>query len=83
MVNTNNLKHRLMAVRFAMWELHLYLDTHKCDEQAKQLLESYKEKYNSLLEEYECKYGPLSAMCGSGEDWVGCVFPWVNCGSDC
>ncbi len=83
MVNTKNLKHKFMAVRFVMWELHLYLDTHPCDEDAMRLLERYKKQYENLLEEYKCQYGPLTAECGSGEAWIGRPFPWVNTGSDC
>ena len=46
MINTkSNLKHRLMAVRFAIWDLHLYLDTHMGDCAATELIESYKKKY--------------------------------------
>lgn len=78
-----NLKHRLMSVRFAMWELHLYLDTHCGDLQAAELLERYKEKYKELLKEYECSYGPLTAEEGYGAKWLGKPFPWINTGSDC
>lgn len=78
----NNLKHQLMAVRFSMWDLHLYLDTHPCDETAAELLERYKEKYRRLLSEYECKYGPLSPESGHGEAWTKAPWPWDKAG-DC
>ena len=46
MINTKgNLKHRLMAVRFAIWDLHLYLDTHMGDCTALELVDEYKKKY--------------------------------------
>ena len=46
MINSKtNLKHRLMAVRFAIWDLHLYLDTHMGDCTAMELIEEYKKKY--------------------------------------
>ena len=84
MTNTkNSLRHRLMSVRFAMWELHLYLDTHCSDMQAAELLNKYTEKYRELLKEYECKYGPISAMDGYGAMWLKSPFPWVNSGGDC
>ena len=84
MINTKaNLKHRLMAVRFAIWDLHLYLDTHCGDEEAAELIEKYMEKYRQLLKEYECKYGPLCAGDSYGACWLKSPFPWVNSGSDC
>ena len=62
MINTkSNLKHRLMAVRFAIWDLHLYLDTHRGDCTAMELVENYKKKYLEMLDEYICQYGPLTA----------------------
>lgn len=79
----NSLKHRLMSVRFAMWELHLYLDTHCGDMQAAELLNRYTEKYEELLKEYQCKYGPISVKDGYGAKWLKSPFPWVNSGSDC
>lgn len=84
MINTkSNLKHRLMAVRFAIWDLHLYLDTHCGDEEAMALIKRYTEKYRELLREYQCKYGPLTADEGHGAPWIKTPFPWVNSGSDC
>ena len=84
MINTrNNLKHRLIAVRFAMWDLHLYLDTHRGDCTALELVEQYRKKYLELLEEYVCQYGPLTADCEQGEKWLCTPFPWVNAGGDC
>lgn len=83
MVNTKNLKQSFMAERFAMWDLHLYLDTHPCDEDALKLLECYKAQYEKTLEEYKRHYGPLTHNCASGEKWVCTPFPWVNSGSDC
>ena len=37
-----------MAVRFAIWDLHLYLDTHMGDCTAMELVEDYKKKYEAL-----------------------------------
>lgn len=81
MINTNSCLHSLMALRFAMWELHLYLDTHPDDEDKLRLLNSYKEKYAAALPEYESKHGPLSPATGSGCTWIDTPFPWVKGGS--
>ena len=84
MINTkSNLKHRLMSVRFAIWDLHLYLDTHMGDCAATELIESYKKKYLELLQEYICQYGSLTAGGEKSEKWLCTPFPWVNTGSDC
>ncbi len=72
-----------MTVRFAMWDLHLYLDTHCGDEEAIELLENYREKYRELLREYECKYGPVSVKDSYSSAWIKMPFPWVNNGGDC
>ena len=68
-----------IAVRFALLDLHLYLDTHPDDEEKLCLLNSYKEKYASLLPEYESLCGPLSPAMGSGCSWLT-PFPWVKGG---
>ncbi len=82
MINTNNLKHRLMAVKFAIWDLHLYCDTHPGDYEVKRLIKEYKEKYMALLDEYECKYGAITSKDDENCTWTTVPFPWVN-GSDC
>ena len=48
-MNQNNLRHRMMMLRFSMWDLHLYLDTHPCDKTAAELLEKYKEELKTAL----------------------------------
>ena len=83
MINTENIRHSLMAVRMVLLELRLYMDTHGCENQAMCMFKEYKEKYEKLLKEYERKYGSLCP----GEDeeclWATTPFPWVNSGSDC
>ncbi len=82
MINTNtNLKHEIMALRFAMWDLHLYLDTHDC-ENARCLFQSYQKKYEDLLDDYIAAYGPLTYTDCDGEKWLAKSFPWVA-GGDC
>ncbi len=72
----NNLKFRLKAIRFSMWDLHLYLDTHPCDETAAELLENYRQKYCCIKEEYEKAFGPLTPEDGFGESWLKGPWPW-------
>lgn len=66
----------LSAVEFAAWELHLYLDTHKCDEKALTMSKKYKNRANELRAEYEQLCGPISYATGSGEDWIKGPWPW-------
>ena len=67
---------RLSSAQFAHWELHLYLDTHPNDMQALAMAKQYANMVSSLVEEYECKYGPLSPRCGSGAEWLRNPWPW-------
>ena len=34
------------------------------------MAKQYANMVSSLVEEYECKYGPLSPRCGSGAEWL-------------
>ena len=66
MKDGNSLSITLSAVQFAMWELHLYLDTHPED------IGDLK-----LKDEYEAKYGPLYSNSGSpGVHWLKNPWPW-------
>lgn len=50
----------LSAVSFASHELNLYLDLHPNDESVLMLFNDYRRKANSLIDEYETKYGPIT-----------------------
>ena len=77
MKDGNSLSITLSAVQFAMWELHLYLDTHLEDIGALKLHSKYEEKYLKLKDEYEAKYGPLYSNSGSpGVHWLKNPWPW-------
>ena len=53
MNDKRNMSTQLSAIQFAMWELHLYLDTHPEDISALKLYNKYEEKYCVLLDEFE------------------------------
>ncbi len=82
MKNREKLLRSLSAVQFALWELHLYLNTHPADLQAIALHEQYEMKLAKLRGEYEEKYGPLTPMAGEGVDWLKNPWPWDVEGSD-
>ena len=72
-----------MAIRFAIWDLHLYLDTHPDDQKAKELLDKYYDKYSEVKKEFVRQYGPLEpGRYGNGNAWLKAPWPWVN-GGDC
>lgn len=73
---SNNLLNKLSAADFALWELHLYLDTHPTDLQALALCEQYEDKCRLLEREYEEKYGPLTADDAHGIEWCKDPWPW-------
>lgn len=79
----NKLLRELSAVQFAAWELHLYLDTHKCDEKAKELHKKYVKRESELKAEYEECYGPLYSSTESGENWIKNPWPWDYKEADC
>ena len=66
----------LSAVQFALWELHLYLNTHPADMEALALHGQYERKLAKLKMEYEEKYGPLTPAMGEGVDWLKNPWPW-------
>ncbi len=70
---------KLSAVDFSAHELHMYLDTHPDDTSAGDALNEYERQSQALREEYEKKFGPLTA----GEDgnrwaWIADPWPWDN-----
>ena len=66
----------LSAAQFALWELHVYLDTHPTDLEAVALHEKYEKKYRSLKQDYESAFGPLSPTTGEGVGWLQDPWPW-------
>lgn len=70
----------LSAEQFAVWELHLYLDTHPCDKTAQRMHEKHSARAAELREEFEEKFGPLSTRTGEGCEWLKSPWPWEKGG---
>ena len=51
----NKLLKKLSAAQFAVWELHLYLDTHPCDQNAVALCKKHEAEERKKREEDERK----------------------------
>lgn len=84
MSDKRSMSNQLSAIQFAMWELHLYLDTHPEDIGALKLYNKYEEKYCILLDEFESKFGPLYSTRGTpGVRWLRNPWPWDYEGGSC
>ena len=79
----NKLLQKLSAAQFAVWELHLYLDTHPCDQNAVELCRKHEKEANMLREEYTEKYGALKAECCNTAEWLSDPWPWDYTGGIC
>ena len=82
-VDKCKLLREISAVSFAAWELHLYLDTHPCDEKAIEMHRKYTERATELKKEYEECFGPLTHKSGSGYVWIKDPWPWEYMECDC
>lgn len=76
MTEQEKLRRRIYATEFALWELHLFLDTHPncCDAARKQ--EEYQARADDLRREYEEKYGPIGEMAANTSRWAWITDPW-------
>jgi len=71
----------LQAVCFAAYDLHLFLNTHPFDQEALTHYRQLTEAKKLLTEEYERKFGPLTAQRAADTsaeywDWVCGPWPW-------
>ncbi len=72
----------LQALNFAIQELALYLDTHRCDKEALELYRAYQEMYKKCRKEFQKKHGPLnhgSVSQSECYDWLDDPWPWEYC----
>ena len=85
-LKANNEKEQLLLelsrVAFAAHELNLYLDLYPNDESMLALFNDYRQEANSLLEQYESKYGPLNVSSDNMEKspfaWENSSWPWED-----
>lgn len=71
------LRRRIYAVRFAMWELHLFLDTHPDNKEAAKKHEEYRVRDEALTKEYEEKFGAVvGATPQNTTRWAWICDPW-------
>lgn len=82
MVNCHELRERIRAYQFALYDLELFMNTHPYDRQAQQLRAIYREKLCKLIDAYEQHYGKFimtkSDVEGSWNEWICDPWPWDN-----
>ena len=70
------------ALGFAMIDLNLYLDVFPNDREKINLYNQYRKEKESLLKEYEAKYGPITTNSDSLNSvpwaWNNMPWPWDN-----
>ncbi len=76
MNNRERLLRSLSSTQFALWELHLYLDTHPTDMSAAAKHAEYQKKLDMLIKEFESEFGPLMPSSGEGVEWLKNPWPW-------
>ena len=72
------LMRRISAMNFAVWELHLFLDSHPYNQDAARKHREYQMKLKELKEEYKRLYG---APYENSEEtcrwqWINSPWPW-------
>ncbi len=82
MVNCNELRERIRAYQFTLYDLELFMNTHPNDRQAHQLRAIYRDKLCKLIDAYEQHYGTLvmtkADVEGSWNEWICDPWPWDN-----
>lgn len=70
---------KIRSTDFAMWELHIFLDSHPDNADALALMQKYTDKRDVLVAEYEKKYGPLNMRSVTNANrwqWINDPWPW-------
>ena len=70
------LRRRINAIKFASWELHLFLDTHPNNCDAARKLEEYRRQLDTLTKEFEDKFGPIGETPQNTSRWAWISDPW-------
>ena len=83
MVNNKELEEtprsQLQALGFALQELALYLDTHRCDAEALRLYRQYQQIYHDAMMDYSKQHGPMAHGIPDdteGYAWLDDPWPW-------
>jgi len=75
-MSKEELMQQIHALSFAMTEAQLFLDTHPECRDALTYFRDLGEKLDTLMTEYQNKYGPLFADMTVGDRWTWVDGPW-------
>lgn len=80
MDNQTAMKCRIHALDFAILEMELFLDTHPEDQKALRARHVYRQKRETVVNEYERMYGPYivtsSDVPCDADRWIWINSPW-------
>lgn len=78
MTEKDILLRKISTYAFAIYDLHLFLDTHPGDEKTASKLEKYRAELRPLVEKYEKLYGPLTLKNENSNRyaWIQNPWPW-------
>jgi len=79
MSEREKLMRELQRQGFAMFDAHLFLDSHPASRQVLAFYRKRQAMYDQLAAEYGMKFGPLTAGMQTNEnawDWVDGPWPW-------
>ncbi len=76
MSEQERLQRRISAYQFAVWELHVYLDTHPGDCKAAQKHEETQKMLAEAVAQYVAAYGPLNETPREASRWAWIADPW-------
>jgi spore coat protein JB len=76
MTKRQALMKKLAAAQFALFDLHLYLDTHPGDLHTLSLYKKFEARLLELRSEYENRFGSLSMLGAHGVEWLRDPWPW-------
>ncbi len=87
-LSRSQLLQQINEVSFAVNDIHLYLDTHPCDQAALSYFFQNNSRRRQLMEEYARAYGPLTIADAADSDssswqWSEQPFPWEQEGGGC
>ena len=75
-MNNKDMLSQLMALKFSLIDLNLYLDTHPCDADTIATFKELQKEYEDLKAEYEQKCGTLTPGTISKTEWTWLSEPW-------
>jgi spore coat protein JB len=83
-MSREELMKRIHALSFAMTEAQLFLDTHPECRDALTYFRDTRDQLDTLMTEYQNKYGPLFADMTVGDkwNWVDGPWPWQHNGKE-